>query len=105
MCNDDDMQPNPRHQELTELLNMAEDMQEDIAEALKDAHRIMDGAEAWTGPTTAATFLEDLGYRHEDLPGIAQRLVDDIREALNSCPEEIPATPAPTYGHGGYEPV
>lgn len=86
---DDDMMPNPRHEALQELLTTAEGKQEAIAEALKDAHRIMDEGEAWSGPSTAKTFLEDLGYRHEDLPGLAQQLVDDIADALSSTPEEI----------------
>jgi hypothetical protein len=94
---DDNMRPNPAHSALEEMLSTAEGLESDIAEALDDAYDIMDEGEAWAGPTTATTFLEDLGYRKDDLPGLAERLVGDIREELRRTPEEIPIT----TGYGG----
>ncbi|WP_166350932.1 hypothetical protein [Phytoactinopolyspora limicola] len=85
----DDMVPNPEHTALSEILSMAQGLEEDIAEALDDAFRIMDSGEAWTGPTTATTFLEDLGYRKDDLPRLAERLVEDIRTRLQNVPAEV----------------
>lgn len=87
---DDGMRPNPAHSALHEVLDLAESKLQSIAEALDEAHGIMESGEAWTGRTTATTFLEDLGYRKADLPRLAERLAEDIREELSSTPEEIP---------------
>ncbi|WP_166354918.1 hypothetical protein [Phytoactinopolyspora limicola] len=85
------MRPNPAHEALTEMLERAEGLQDDINEALDDAVGIMESGDAWTGPTTAAAFLDDLEDRQRDLPSLAEHLVDDIRSALQSTPAEIPA--------------
>ncbi|NED97343.1 hypothetical protein G1H11_18765 [Phytoactinopolyspora alkaliphila] len=97
----DDMRPNPAHGALQELLEFAEGLRDDIAEALNDAHSLMNDDEVWTGPTVATQFLEDLEYRKDDLPGLADQLVEDIREELESTPEEIPNT----HNYGNNVPV
>ncbi|AYY12464.1 hypothetical protein EF847_06840 [Actinobacteria bacterium YIM 96077] len=91
MC-DDDMRPNPAHGAIEEILQDAEAVQADIAEALDEAHRIMNDGEAWTGPTTAQAFLDELEERKGNMPRLAERLVEDIRDALNNTPEEVPST-------------
>jgi hypothetical protein len=98
---DEDMRPNPEYGALQELLELAEGLEEDIAEALNDAHSLMIDDEVWTGPSTATQFLEDLEYRKDDLPGLAEQLVEDIRERLRNTPEEIPVN----YYYGDNVPV
>jgi hypothetical protein len=90
MGEDDDMRPNPAYSALQDLLELAEGLEEDIAQALNDAHGLMNDDEVWTGPSTATQFLEDLEYRKDDLPGLAEQLVEDIRDELRRTPEEIP---------------
>lgn len=89
MC-EDQMRPNPAYTALEEILELAEGLQDDIAGALDDAFALMEGGDAWTGPNTATTFLEDLGYRKGDLPGLAEQLVESIRTELASTPAKIP---------------
>lgn len=89
MSEDDDMRPNPAYEALQEILELAEGLQESIADALNEAFGLMNDDEVWTGATVATQFRADLEYRKDDLPGLAEQLVEDIREQLRDTPEEI----------------
>ncbi|NEE02880.1 hypothetical protein [Phytoactinopolyspora halotolerans] len=83
------MVTNPRYTALAALLELAEEKRDSIAEALDEVHRLMSDRGVWTGPTTATQFGEDVEYRKNDLPGLADNLIEEIRDALSSTPEEV----------------
>ncbi|WP_129669792.1 hypothetical protein [Phytoactinopolyspora endophytica] len=88
---DADMVANPEYAALVETLELAQHHRSSIASALEPACIIMERGDAWRGPTAARAFLDDLAQCHQELPGIAERLVDDVREALAGTAEDVPA--------------
>lgn len=81
--------PNPEHQHLEELLATAQRAHAAITTALDHPHIIMTAGETWTGPTTAAAFCEDVGFRRRDLQAVADDVLDEIRHALAETPTSL----------------
>jgi hypothetical protein len=90
MSDDDEpqMMRNRRYEVLEELLELAR--QAGIAEALDRPFQIMSDGDAWTGPTKATEFTEDIGHRRGDLVDIAEQLIEEIDAELQVTPEEVP---------------
>lgn len=85
----DDPRPNPEHEHLDQLLAAAQRAHEAIATALDRPHAIMAEGHTWTGPTTAAAFCDDIGFRRRDLQNRADDVLDEIRHALAEVPAAL----------------
>ena len=81
--------PNPEREHLEELFAAAQRAHGAIATALDRAHAIMLAGHTWTGPTTAAVFCDDIGFRRRDLRAAADDVLDEIRHALTETPVSL----------------
>ncbi|MER7129164.1 hypothetical protein [Streptosporangium saharense] len=77
--------PNPRHEQLRQLLREAEHGSQEVRQAYQRAVGAMQSGKVWTGPT-ATTWSAELEARHRRLGQLARRVVEAIEEELRRQP-------------------
>ena len=70
------MVANPAYLDLKALHDDVEAAQDTLAQALKGPADLMHGREAWTGPTAAKAFTEEISGRDQRLPGLVRQILE-----------------------------
>lgn len=86
---------NPRHAELVQALSSTRSLQSAVDPRLKDAVSAMTG-HAWSGTATSDAFYSDLTAHVRAIHTATQGCVDNVSDALTSCPARIPNPDAKT---------
>lgn len=76
---------NPAYVELEQLKTAVEGAQDSLKTALRSASALMQGGDAWTGPTTATTFAQEIQGRDQQLPGLVGQVLQAVEDALADC--------------------
>ena len=91
--------PNPAYTALADLHRDVLAVQGTLGKALHTPATLMHSGDAWTGPTTATAFAEDVSGRDQRLPG----LVDQVLHAIESEMAGTPKTMERPMNRGMYE--
>ncbi len=83
------MVANPAYLELKALHDDVEAAQDTLAQALKGPADLMHGRDAWTGPTAAKAFTEEISGRDQRLPGLVRQILDAVEDEMARTPKEV----------------
>jgi hypothetical protein len=83
------MVPNPEYTALKALHDEVEGAQYSLSHALQGPAELMAGRDAWTGPTTAKAFAEDVSGRDQRLPGLVRQILEAVEDKMASTPKEV----------------
>lgn len=96
---DDDMieVANPHYTALKSLYDDVEAARPTLAKALNTPASLMQDGSAWTGPTTATTFKQDVTERDRSLPGHVDKILDAIDTEMRNTAKTVkrPRKPYP----------
>lgn len=80
---------NPRHGDLERALSSAQSLQSSVDPRLKGVVSAMNG-HAWSGTSTSDAFFSELTSHVKAIHTATQGCVDNVSDALQSCPSRIP---------------
>lgn len=80
---------NPAYTTLQTLRNDVVAAQDSLAQALKTPAQLMQGREAWTGPTAATRFTEEVSGRAQRLPGLVQQILAAVDDEMARTPKQL----------------
>lgn len=81
--------PNPHYTELQDLHKDVLAVQHTIGKALHTSAQLMHGGSAWTGPTAAKSFAEEVSGRDQRLPGLVNQILSAIEAEMASTPQTM----------------
>jgi hypothetical protein len=76
--------PNPAYVALKQLHDDVVAVQDTLGKALHSPATLMHGGDAWTGPTTAKAWAEEVSGRDQRLPGLVHQVLHAIEAELSS---------------------
>ncbi len=79
--------PNPAYAALKALHDDVVAAQYSLSNALKSAADQMHNGTAWTGPTAAKAWTEDVSGRDQRLPGLVQQILHAVEDEMASTPK------------------
>ena len=83
------MVPNPDYAALKALHDDVEAAQDSLAQALKGPADLMHGQDAWTGPTAAKAFTDEVSGRDQRLPALVRQVLEAVEDKMASTPKEV----------------
>jgi hypothetical protein len=81
--------PNPAYTALKDLHDDVVAAQDTLGKALKTPAQLMHSGDAWTGPTTAKAWGEEVAGRDQSLPGLVQQILHAIESEMSSTPQTM----------------
>lgn len=81
--------PNPDYAALEALKTAVQGAEHSIGTALKSAAAQMTGGSAWTGPTAATDFTQEIEGRSNKLPGLVQQILSAVEDEMASTPKTV----------------
>ena len=81
--------PNPDYEDLQQLKNDISGARSTMESSLKRPADAMHDGSAWTGPTAAKAFTQEISGRADDIPGLVTQLVEAVETELANTPKTI----------------
>ena len=79
--------PNPAYTALKSLRDDVVAAQHSLSTALRSAADQMQNGTAWTGPTAAKAWSEDVSGRDQRLPGLVQQILQAVEDEMAATPQ------------------
>ena len=83
------MVPNPAYTALKSLHDDVVAAQQSLSTALKAAADQMHNGTAWTGPTAAKAWTEEVSGRDQRLPGLVTQILHAVEDEMAATPHEV----------------
>ena len=80
---------NPSYVALKELHEDVLAAQDSLGKALHSPANLMHSGDAWTGPTAAKAWTEEVSGRDQRLPGLVSQILHAIEVEMSSMPQTV----------------
>lgn len=86
---------NPDYEDLQQLKEDISGARDSMVNALKRPSQTMQDGSAWTGPTAAKAFAQEISGRADEIPGLVSQLVQAVETEMANTPKTLTRTAHP----------